>query len=327
MPRARSSPRRATATRSPTPSPSTSRVRSVSTAHPFLWSATRSSTPRRTGASRSRSWPGPRSSSAPRCSCSRTRRRLVHAPGAGLRSPRRSTRMSSGRATSGGFVKRPPAGSRPDVTSRIYALIGVALVSAVLLMLTVSTGATFTARTTNPSNQVGTATLAAPTGVSANVQSNGGTARVAWTATTSAWASGHRVYRATNAGGPYTLIQQIAGTATVTYDDVPGVGTFYYVVRGYYNANGANWDSVNSSQASAKPLDHFTFSAIATQHSGSSFNATVIARAQDGAAVSTFNGTVTFSVSSGTIAPTSAAMTNGSLTQSVTLTGAYTTTQ
>jgi hypothetical protein len=211
------------------------------------------------------------------------------------------------------------------VTPRIFALVTVVFVSIVLLTLTLTSGATFTAPTTNPSNQVATATLAAPTGISASVQSNGGTVRVAWTATSSTWASGHRIYRATSSGGPYSQIQQIAGRTTVTYDDVPGVGTFYYVVRGYYNVNGANWDSVDSTQASAKPLDHFTFSAIAAQHSGSAFNVTVIARTQDGSAVSAFNGTVNFSVSSGAIAPTSAAMTNGSLTQSVTITGTYTT--
>lgn len=211
------------------------------------------------------------------------------------------------------------------MTARIYALAILALVSAVMLMLTVSTGATFTAPTTNPSNQLATATLAAPAGVSASVQSNGSTVRVAWTATSSTWATGHRVYRATSAGGPFTLIQQIAGRPTVTYDDVPGVGTFFYVVRGYYDSNGANWASVDSAQATAKPLDHFTFNAIATQHSGSAFNVTVVARAQDGSAVSAFNGTVTFAVSSGTISPTSAAMNNGSLTQSVTITGPYTT--
>lgn len=213
------------------------------------------------------------------------------------------------------------------MAARIYALAILALMSAVMLMLTVSTGATFTAPTTNPSNQLATATLAAPAGVSASVQSNGGTVRVAWTATSSTWATGHRVYRATSAGGPYSLIQQIAGRATVTYDDVPGVGTFFYVVRGYYDANGANWASVDSAQATAKPLDHFTVNAIATQHSGSAFNVTVIARAQDGSAVSGFNGTVSFSVSSGTISPTSATMTNGSLTQSVTITGPYKTNQ
>lgn len=211
--------------------------------------------------------------------------------------------------------------------TRIYALVVLAFVSLVLLMLSVSTGATFTAPTTNPSNQVGTATFAAPTGVSASVQSNGGTVRVAWTATSSTWATGHRVYRATNAGGPYSLIQQIAGRTTVTYDDMPGVGTFFYVVRGYYDANGANWTSVDSAQASAKPLDHFTVNAIGAQHSGSAFNVTVVARAQDGSTVSAVNGTLTFSVSSGTIVPTSATMTNGSLTQSVTITGPYRTNQ
>ncbi len=210
------------------------------------------------------------------------------------------------------------------MAARVYALLILALVSAVLLMLALTSSATFTAPTANPSNQLATATLAAPTGVSATVQSNGGTVRVAWTATSSIWASGHRVFRATSSGGPFSQIQQLAGLATVTYDDVPGVGTFYYVVRGYYNANGANWESVDSTQASAKPLDHFTFNAIATQHSGSAFNVTVIARAQDGSAVPSFNGTVTFSVGSGTISPTSATMTNGSLTQSVTITGAYT---
>jgi hypothetical protein len=213
------------------------------------------------------------------------------------------------------------------VPARIYAIAILALVSAVLLMLTMTSGATFTRPTTNPSNQVGTATLAAPTGVSATVQSNGGTVRIAWTATTSTWAVGHRVYRATSAGGPYTLIQQIVGRTTVTYDDVPGTGAFFYVIRGYYNTGGANWESVDSAQASAKPLDHFTFNAIATQHSGSAFNVTVIARAQDGSAVTGFDGTVNFSASSGAIGPTSAAMTNGSLTQSVTITGPYTTSE
>jgi hypothetical protein len=210
------------------------------------------------------------------------------------------------------------------VAARIYALVMVALVSAVLLILTVTSGATFTAPTTNPSNQLATATLAAPTGVSATVQADGGTVRVAWTATSSIWASGHRVYRATSAGGPYSLIQQIAGRVTVTYDDVPGVGAFFYVIRGYYNTNGANWESADSAQASAMPLDHFSFNVIATQHSGSAFNLTVIARALDGSTVTNFNGPVTLSASSGAIAPTSAAMTNGSLTQSVTITGAYT---
>jgi hypothetical protein len=208
--------------------------------------------------------------------------------------------------------------------ARVYALVILALVSAVFLMLTLTSGATFTAPTANPSNQLATATLAAPTGVSAIVQSNGGTVRVAWTATSSTWASGHRVFRATIAGGPYSQIQQIAGRATVIYDDVPGVGTFFYVVRGYYNANGANWESVNSAQASAKPLDHFAFNAIAAQHSGVAFNVTITAQAQDNSTVTGFTGTVTLATNSGTIAPTtSGAFVAGVRTESISITGPY----
>jgi hypothetical protein len=210
------------------------------------------------------------------------------------------------------------------VAARIYALAILALVSAVLLMLTLTSAATFTAPTTNPSNQLATATLAAPTAVFATVQSNGGTVRVAWTATSSIWASGHRVFRATNAGGPYSQIQQIAGRATVTHDDVPGVGTFYYVVRGYYDTNGANWESQNSAQASAKPLDHFTFNAIATQHSGTTFNVTITAQAQDNSTVTGFTGTVTLATNSGSIAPTtSGAFVAGARNESLAITGPY----
>jgi hypothetical protein len=210
------------------------------------------------------------------------------------------------------------------MAARIYALVVLALVSAAFLMLTLQTGASFTAPTTNPSNQLATATLAAPTAVTATVQSNGGTVRIAWTATTSTWASGHRVYRATTSGGPYTQIQQIAGRTVVIYDDVPGTGTFYYVVRGYYNANGANWESTNSTQVSAKPLDHFGFYAIATQHSAVAFSVTVVAQAQDNTTVTGFTGTVALTVGAGSIAPTTSnVFVNGSLTQSVTITGPY----
>jgi hypothetical protein len=214
------------------------------------------------------------------------------------------------------------------VAARVYALVILALVSSAFLMLTLTSSATFTAPTTNPSNQLATATLAAPTGVSAMVQANGGTVRVAWTATSSIWASGHRVFRATSAGGPFSQIQQIAGRTTIIYDDVPGVGTFFYVVRGYYDTNGANWESVNSAQASAKPLDHFAFNAIAAQHSGTAFNVTITAQAQDNSTVTGYTGTATLATNSGSIAPTtSGAFVAGARTESITITGPYKTNQ
>jgi hypothetical protein len=212
--------------------------------------------------------------------------------------------------------------------ARVHALVILAIVSAVLLMLNLSSTATFTAPTANPSNQVATATLSAPTGVSANVQSNGGTVRIAWTPTSSSWASGHRVYRSTTSGSGYVQVSQIAGLATATFDDVPGTGSFYYVVRGYYDTNGANWDSASSAEAIAKPLHHFAFAAVGTQMSGSAFSVTITAQAQDNSTVAGFTGTVALSTASGTISPTASnAFTAGVRTQSVTVSAPYTTTE
>jgi hypothetical protein len=99
------------------------------------------------------------------------------------------------------------------------------------------------------SASVSTATLAAPTGLAATGLA--GVVNLSWTATTSGFASGTRVFRATTTGGPYTQVAQIVGASITTYIDNPGVGTFYYVVRAYYSGNAANWTSTNSNEASA----------------------------------------------------------------------------
>ena len=120
-------------------------------------------------------------------------------------------------------------------------LIGSALIALVGsggVALASFTGATSAAMT------VSTASLAAPTSLSVS-----GSAILTWTATTSAFASGTRVYRATVSGGPFSQIAQIAGLATATYTDSPGAGVFYYVVAAYYSGNAANWTSANSNQA------------------------------------------------------------------------------
>jgi len=93
---------------------------------------------------------------------------------------------------------------------------------------------------------VSTATLAAPTSLSL---SGAATVTLSWTATTSGWASGTQILRSSTSGGPYTQIAQITGLSTTTYNDTPGTGNYYYVVRGYYNGNGANWTSPNSNEA------------------------------------------------------------------------------
>ena len=129
------------------------------------------------------------------------------------------------------------------VVPRARVVVVAAVVGAVLGLVMCPAWAAFSG-TTSASGSIGTATLAAPTGLTA-----AGGVRLSWTATTSTWATGTRVFRSTTSGGPYTQIAQITGLATTTYTDGPGFGTFFYVVQAYYTGNGANWTSTNSAQA------------------------------------------------------------------------------
>ena len=83
---------------------------------------------------------------------------------------------------------------------------------------------------------------------------------------------------------------------------------------GYYDTSGANL-SASTRRRPARSRSATYLHAIATQHSGAAFNVTVIARAQDGSALSSFNGTVTLRSRRGRSRRTSATMTNGSLTR------------
>ena len=121
-----------------------------------------------------------------------------------------------------------------------------------MALLTVTTGvsqAVFVKSAVVVNNSFRTATLAAPTGVMAQVTATRVT--VSWSPTASGIAAGYRVLRASAAGGPYTQVAQIAGASTTAYAEAPGTGTFYYVVRSYYAANGADWYSGNSSEVAA----------------------------------------------------------------------------
>jgi hypothetical protein len=78
----------------------------------------------------------------------------------------------------------------------------------------------------------------------------------------------------------------------------------------------------------APPLDHLSIATISTQHSGTAFVVTITAEAADNSTTTWFTGTVDLTVSSGSVTPlTSAAFVGGVLTQSVTITGPYTTAQ
>lgn len=129
--------------------------------------------------------------------------------------------------------------------SRAARLVAAALVAVGAAgAASATTQSSFSAASSNAGNSIAADTLDAPTGLSA-----GGTTTVelTWTATVDDYATGHKVYRATSAGGPYTEIASVTPATTTSHSDNPGTGTFYYVVRAYHQS----WLSAASNEASA----------------------------------------------------------------------------
>ena len=123
---------------------------------------------------------------------------------------------------------------------RIETALGTGTLLALLLGLPTA-GAFVTNPTSNDANSFTAEILAPPTGLTAAC---GTTITLDWTATVDTYATGHRVFRATTPGGPYSQIAQITPRTTVTYDDSPTAGTYYYVLRAYYQS----WESVDSNE-------------------------------------------------------------------------------
>ena len=118
-----------------------------------------------------------------------------------------------------------------------------ATIVAALLLVPVAL-AIFTESPSVGGNAFSSDTLNAPTGLGAT---GGATVALSWTATTDTYAAGHRVYRGTASAGPYSPIADVTPRTTVTYNDTPAAGTYYYVVRAYYQS----WESANSNEVSA----------------------------------------------------------------------------
>jgi hypothetical protein len=88
-----------------------------------------------------------------------------------------------------------------------------------------------------------TDTLGPPTGLAATGTIS---ASLTWTPSSDTYTGGYEVLRSTTSGSGYGLVGTVTpGTASSTADS-PGAGTFYYVLRSYFQ----NWRSVNSSEAS-----------------------------------------------------------------------------
>jgi hypothetical protein len=126
----------------------------------------------------------------------------------------------------------------------VLALATIAVLALGGSSIAMPGNASFVDQAQDSGNTLATDTLSPPTGLSAT---GGASVALTWTATTDTYASGHRIFRASSSGGPYSEIAHVTPRTTTTYVDSPGSGTFYYVARAYFQ----NWESVNSSQVSA----------------------------------------------------------------------------
>lgn len=123
-------------------------------------------------------------------------------------------------------------------------LLGGLALAGVLGVAGGVTFAAFSAGTANPSNSFSADTLQAPSGLAVAWNPS---VNLSWTASSSTWASGYRILRATSAAGPYAQIAEVTPRTTTTYTDAPGAGTFHYRVRAYYGTT--TWVSVDSNTA------------------------------------------------------------------------------
>jgi hypothetical protein len=118
----------------------------------------------------------------------------------------------------------------------VVAITGAAAVTApITLARFVDQGAS--------SLSLSTDTLAPPTGLAATGTV---TASLTWTPSSDAYTAGYEVFRSTTSGSGYALVNTVTPGSAASTTNAPGAGTFYYVLRSYFQ----NWRSVNSNEAS-----------------------------------------------------------------------------
>ena len=128
--------------------------------------------------------------------------------------------------------------------SRIMPALLLLALGLVILATAVSVYAIFSDSDSVTPNDFASDTLDSATSLGAT---GGASVDLSWTATADTYADGHRVLRSTTSGGPYSQIAEVTPRTTTTYTDSPADGTYYYVLRSFYQ----NWESANGNEASA----------------------------------------------------------------------------
>ena len=135
--------------------------------------------------------------------------------------------------------------SHAPIRARLRLIVGALAVA----LLGVAGGAppTTLARLTDSAastRSVTTDTLDPPTSLAAT---GGASIGLSWVATVDTYASGYEIWRSTVSGSGYGLVGTATPRSATSATDSPSAGTYYYVLRSYFQ----NWRSVNSNQASA----------------------------------------------------------------------------
>jgi hypothetical protein len=135
--------------------------------------------------------------------------------------------------------------SHPPIRARFRLIVGVLAVA----LLSVAAGAPSTtlARLTDTAistQSISTDTLDPPTSLAAT---GGASIGLSWVATVDSYATGYEIWRSTVSGSGYALVGTATPRSATSATDGPSAGTYYYVLRSYFQ----NWRSVDSNQASA----------------------------------------------------------------------------
>ncbi|NNC81286.1 MAG: signal peptidase I, partial [Acidimicrobiales bacterium] len=165
-------------------------------------------------------------------------------------------------------VKAPPVpGGRHRPAMLMSSVIVVVSLLAATMTVAAPSRAIYAASTDNVANSAVADVLQPPTALTAT---GGGDVTLNWTITSDTYASGHRVFRSTSSGGPYTQIAEITPRATASYVDSPPNGTYYYVVRAYTT----NWESTDSNEDTAVvvPADDYDAVVTASDNCPTTFN-------------------------------------------------------
>jgi hypothetical protein len=120
------------------------------------------------------------------------------------------------------------------------ALVGAAILAGALVAAPLTLARFVDSATTDA--DFTTATLQPPTDV---IGTGGTVASLTWTPSTSTRATGYELLRSATAGSGYGQVADITPIGTAATTDSPAVGTWYYVLRSYYQG----WQSGPSNEA------------------------------------------------------------------------------